>query len=1058
MPFDELPSYVSSDVSPIFIGGTTQNFFFDFGLKKANSTLECPLKIYEQDVGTLTSPVFSGWNEITNQYELNMLKFNDGNSLTKNTTTNGMSKALLIEIDLTNLCNALFGIGKNDLFEAALIKANFNVITNDATMYVWDDTAWTQCDLQNEFTASDLISKITSDNKIYIGLISNNVSDGTVASTVSLEYMSVKISLKRAKDVIMNPPTVNVPNKFTVIMKGVAPAWDASNDEVKGLFSLYKDAANSMELYTSAGKFSLKSNANNYDMLNGITNEMFQNMNIMFEQMTNGNKRIRLLTNNGTLSKFVADTDSNILLGQNTLYPLYGKTEDKEGDCFIESLQFLPNTNFEDDAVAEAMLRGTASGYENPELVNNYNFEGGKLGWDFDEDTEVINDWLVLDATDGELFKSSLQTVAVYPNNMYKIEIQSGDEALTRIEFCYNDIEMSYSKGLYGNTEKYFITPAWCNNIKIRLTNYKAGTFTWKSISLKRFDSVAPNGWKTNDDNIDSDYHRGEGKLITVDRVGTALSEPINTVNYVGGNTLATDNILIKKGKSLFVGGDTATFFYDFTDKVAGSNAECPLKIYRGLIDPANPPTPTDTTWIEITDQKAIDKLKTQDEVASLTVDVNARTAVWNGINLVQQSTTVPAVRDDFAGKIGGSTVQNPNIASYCENTNLLSPTTVDSNPAFGFVEFANSYTFMAINSDSKLANETTSVAGRVPQIKLSFNIVEMIRRKYGNIPSDGTLAGDVAWCKANLSNNGYGITCNIYGYGVSPTGNKLYLPYWFGNTWQSANTITTSSPSLINRPLGASPGSFIDSNGFVYFLVYTDPAQTTNPNFIVMANHVLTVNDIVENSTRNNLFSTIKEIKATTNVIILDTPITGQVPGDTINKYIYQVDKVSETGTTESQVVITNHGLTTGDYVKNVRLNTIRKIKVIDANTISFEMPELNPITGQVVGDTFKLYEFTTNQAADATVVPSTVYVDYASIDVQLKGVAGYDILVPSNPRRDAGLGNVVYLEKVYNKITDDYAGKTQGNTTVPHIAKVPRDAKNLMLPSDNGLWARLN
>jgi hypothetical protein len=247
-----------------------------------------------------------------------------------------------------------------------------------------------------------------------------------------------------------------------------------------------------------------------------------------------------------------------------------------------------------------------------------------------------------------------------------------------------------------------------------------------------------------------------------------------------------------------------------------------------------------------------------------------------------------------------------------------------------------------------------STLGGQIPQILLSFNLIRIFEDKYGLMPIDRTgtsadiLTRQVAWLKGNLSQ----IKINPYVYGLCPTGNKVNILIWLVDTniWSGViNSNTAISPALTPYTL-TTVNSKIDSDGFCYFLVYTDAAQTTNPNFIVMANHGLTVNDVVENSTRSNAASIITTIMTTTNVLILKTPITSQAPGDTINKYIYTgTDKTSEAGTTENSVVINNHGLTTGDYIKNVRLNQIRKIKVIDANTFSFDMPSSNPITGQV-------------------------------------------------------------------------------------------------------------
>jgi hypothetical protein len=1027
MPFNELPNYLSSDVSPIFIGGDTQNFFFDFGLKKSNSILECPLKIYEQDVypDFMPNPA-TGWTEVTSQYELDMLKFNDGNIVIRKTSVNGTAKAFLIEIDLTNLCNALYGVGRSDLLKNSLININLEAWASTCSMFIWNDTFWNNFTLSGgameNFTSdierllsiqgmesiTEMISTVGTNNKIYITLVSTTTASVTLDSEIGLDYAQVKITLERIKDVIMNPPKINVPRKFAIIMKGIAPAWDSSNSLYKGLFTLYKDVSNSIELYTKSGKFSVKSNTSNYDLLNGVVNDMFQNINLIFEQQDSGAKRLRVLPNHGILSQYNVFSDTTSLTGESDLYPLYYKTGDKQGDSFIESLQFLPDVNFENDTEAENILRGLAPGYQNPELVNNYNFEAYEQGWTCHPDIKVINNKLILYAEDKVLFKDNYQKIAVYPNNLYQIVTQASDDALTRLEFYYNDIKMSYSKAMYGYAEKFFITPQWCNNVRIVLTNYKPGTFSWDSISIKRFDAIAPEHWKTNDFYIDMDYNSDTAECLKVERSGTVLSNPFNNYNYVSGTKLADNNKFVRNNNAIFVGGDTQSYYYDLKLKDV-DDITYPVKLYEGLSDTNHVPEPGDTiAWKEVLYQKAIDEVKTQNAV-TYTIDTAAKTAVWNGQNLKVDSIVVT---DDFVNKTPASIDENPNTIRLAINTLQT--------PVGSWGRECNSSEYGCLNSvNNQNVTVTALLNNEVPQLLISFNLIRIFEDKYGLIPIDRTgtpadiLARQVAWLKRNISK----IKSLNYTYGICPTGNKAYLQEWTGTVWAGSLNNISNTPTSLSMDLTLTNSNSIDDNGVVYFIIYADSAQTTNPNFIVMENHELTTNDIIENSSKNNQASTISKIMPDTNVIVLDTPVTDQLPGDTINKYIYNSDKISETGTTENSVVINNHGLTTGDYIKNVRLNTVRKIKVIDANTFNFEMPEVNPITGQVAGDTFKLYNYTTNQTADATVIPSTVYLDYASVELHLKAPTGYDLLVPENPRRDSGLGCILLLNQTDDK-----------------------------------------
>jgi YD repeat-containing protein len=118
-----------------------------------------------------------------------------------------------------------------------------------------------------------------------------------------------------------------------------------------------------------------------------------------------------------------------------------------------------------------------------------------------------------------------------------------------------------------------------------------------------------------------------------------------------------------------YIGGDTTEVAYTFETKTAGDSL--PIKLKKASIDPENIPAPTDVIWVEETNQAVLDKLKTQNETPITSVDTAQRTGVWNGQNFVVQDATHPAVLDDFAGKVSGSTVVNPNSAYTGSEDNL---------------------------------------------------------------------------------------------------------------------------------------------------------------------------------------------------------------------------------------------------------------------------------------------------------------------------------------------------------------------------------------------------
>jgi hypothetical protein len=270
---------------------------------------------------------------------------------------------------------------------------------------------------------------------------------------------------------------------------------------------------------------------------------------------------------------------------------------------------------------------------------------------------------------------------------------------------------------------------------------------------------------------------------------------------------------------AFFIGGDTSTLEYDFGLKVANSVAECPLKIYKQEVDTAALPNPT-TGWTEVTSQSVLDKLKTQNELPVTAIASDLSNVTWNGKTLPKTATI--KVLDDFAGKAAGSTVANPHISKFVYDNAIKSPS-----DTLGWVEasYGCSYPNFSALSDEQKASVSQSNAGNISQQLFSFNLIEMVERKYGAIPSE-TTAGKVAWLKSNLSKT----ECNWYGYGSCPTGNKANLTQWAvdANNWGSVYSNTASSPTNLQIIQNASLPNKIDANGFMYILAYTDASNGT--------------------------------------------------------------------------------------------------------------------------------------------------------------------------------------------------------------------------------------
>jgi hypothetical protein len=108
--------------------------------------------------------------------------------------------------------------------------------------------------------------------------------------------------------------------------------------------------------------------------------------------------------------------------------------------------------------------------------------------------------------------------------------------------------------------------------------------------------------------------------------IAPSITRSSKTISPLQNLNVASNNIPIlydiddaaKHGDMIYIGGqDTETYEYDFSTKIAGSVATCPMKIYRCTMSTLQPPTNItsnySTGFAEVTDQSRIDKFKYQD-------------------------------------------------------------------------------------------------------------------------------------------------------------------------------------------------------------------------------------------------------------------------------------------------------------------------------------------------------------------------------------------------------------------------------------------------------------
>ncbi len=140
-----------------------------------------------------------------------------------------------------------------------------------------------------------------------------------------------------------------------------------------------------------------------------------------------------------------------------------------------------------------------------------------------------------------------------------------------------------------------------------------------------------------------------------------------------------------------------------------------------------------------------------------------------------------------------------------------------------------------------------------------------------------------------------------------------------------------------------------------------SDDELTTNVRQLKKAYHLLNTGDAVVNLTRENTFRHVREI----NAYILeytDGDIPGQAPGDEVALLKKQEDSLlAEDGTTGTVLKATAHGLKVGDWLYNVKYESMTQVlEEIDENTVRVGLVE-----GQSGGNLLEVYRCVANVTA---------------------------------------------------------------------------------------------
>jgi hypothetical protein len=204
----------------------------------------------------------------------------------------------------------------------------------------------------------------------------------------------------------------------------------------------------------------------------------------------------------------------------------------------------------------------------------------------------------------------------------------------------------------------------------------------------------------------------------------------------------------------------------------------------------------------------------------------------------------------DYAGKIAGSVVENPNKAFRSGTSETLNaPNTITTE--LDDTQTLTGYPVIATVGGATTLAQTAGFSAtlrRIAQHQFAFNVIELLERKYGAAIWEGqtTLAGKITIAKALITK----VRSFITGYGTSPTGNKANFAIW--NKTTAAWTLTKSHTNAVLTELEIETtdiNNVLDDTGFIYFVHYSDPADTAT-NAVIRADYIqLALSTTVDNN-----------------------------------------------------------------------------------------------------------------------------------------------------------------------------------------------------------------
>ncbi|EOO66998.1 hypothetical protein IIC_05324, partial [Bacillus cereus VD021] len=208
------------------------------------------------------------------------------------------------------------------------------------------------------------------------------------------------------------------------------------------------------------------------------------------------------------------------------------------------------------------------------------------------------------------------------------------------------------------------------------------------------------------------------------------------------------------------------------------------------------------------------------------TTKITAGGSSYDGVTkFTGQSAVAYTIKQDFRGKVSGSTLENGHVQkANVGSTSLLAPSAFASEePQWRY----DRITSLNAESNSESAGANLCIA----QILISFDIIRTLQDKFGIQIWQGktALADKVAIAKQLIVD----YAAVLYANGSGPQGNKLYVKRWIPSTSTWFGSTTTTESNLTKVQTGSTNVQEIDSNGFIHVIAYADASDGIKPSVV---------------------------------------------------------------------------------------------------------------------------------------------------------------------------------------------------------------------------------